>query len=1069
MIATNRLSKASVLRALWLICVMIFLGMKAGFPQLPSNLRTQYIPANSEISSNSIIDIAQDRNGFIWLATSNGLNRFDGKNYKIFRKNFYDTNSIIDNSVTRLAVDKKNRLWIGYRGDGISCYDQLTNKFTHFFPDSANPQAFPFGETSVLFIDSKNTLWFSAGKNGLYRLDIETGKVKQIVSELPFLDPTKSKEYRKYYNLISEIIEGEGDTLWMATGDGFYSFNRRTNQFQVYRMELPGVDSNKWKPDVFHTIVRTSPKDFYLGGWERGLNHYDAETKKWTNYPIKPDAPRKEFFNIIGSVQRKSENELWVTSYDTTLSVFNTEEKKFHHLTQEQINNNMLAGVGGGLFTDASGDLWITLGVGIFLINQSNMKFHFTDLHVSRSDNGRVYYATSVMKDSVTGSLLINTAYADGFHIIRKDGSKKIIPYSGPIGTPFQFGGEIFKDSRGTIWVLSSEKVHIYDRQTESLLLPKQPVPDTSFRSAPYFHKATEDKDGCIWFATYRQGVYKYDPRNETWKQYFHAKDGRPSALPGNYVTAVVADKDGDVWVCHDKEGISRFRYGTGKIEKIRAVPGNMNHIPDDRTLCAQLDSKGRIWLGTFHGLSVIDPSVEPPIVNNFVHDQDFLGMLVHDMIIDRHDRVWTLNSNGVSVLDYDKQQYRTFNYEHGLPKNEYLSFSRGLGDEIYASALKGYYTFSDTIAVSANKPEKVMLTSFKVGERQVLFDDELLRTGTITLNSGEDLFTAEFISVYYKNTSAIDYRYRLKGIDNDWKWANKSGYVSYNNLPGGSYTLELQANLAGEFSEITSIPIFIETPFYKTSWFRLLLIASFATLIFTLYRYRVSHIEKTEALKTALNKQIAETEMKALRAQMNPHFIFNCLNSINRYIIKNDHKTASLYLTKFAKLIRLILDNSEHHEVELAQELEALKLYIDIEALRFDHKFSYEIEVDDEIDQDSIKIPAMVIQPFVENAIWHGLLHKDTHGKMMIRVKLDGELLVCEVEDDGVGREKAMELKSKTATTRKSLGLKITADRLEALESRFGVPGSVEFIDLKDENGVASGTKVVIKIPVEL
>ncbi len=1068
MVLANRIANASAGGAFVLVCAMLFLCAMPGFSQLPSNLRTQYFPSDNGISNNAIVDFAQDQNGFLWLATGNGLNRFDGRNYKVFKKNLTDPNSLLDNSIMKVAVDRNNRIWIGYRAHGLSCYDQVTGNFKHFLPDSTQPESFPWGETSALFIDSDNILWFAAGKNGLHRMDIATGKVESM-GDLPFLDSTKSKEWRKYYNLVSEIIEG-GDTLWMATADGLYSFDKKSRSFQVYRFEGPGVDYNTWKPDVFHAIVRTSPKDFYLGGWGRGLNHYDAELKKWTNFLIRPEENESNTFNIIGRMQQKSKDEIWVTSYDTTISVFNVKENVFYHLNQEQINNNHLSELGGIIFTDFSGDLWIGLPSGLYLINQSDQKFHFTDLSVTKTDNGRNHFASSLFNDTVSGSLLVGTAYADGLHVYRQDGSRKIIPYQTKPGSSGQFGADIFMDSRSNIWVISSDAVQLYNRQTEQLITPPQPVPDTAFKSAPSFHKAVEDPSGRIWFATFRHGVYRFDPGSGKWTQFFSHPDGRSSLLPGNYITDIAIDLKGDAWICHDRQGVTRIRFGSDKAERYISNPGDRNTIPDNRTLCAETDKKGRVWLGTFFGLSFIDPSTEPPLVNNFVHDDNFLGMLIYDMLIDNHQRIWTMNSNGVSVLDYEKKVYRTFGYEQGLPKTyQALHLSRGIDDLIYGATWRGYFTFSDTIATTEDKPQKVSITSFSVGNKSINFEYEINHSGMIKMYSGEDLFAAEFISIHFKNPNAITYQYRLKGLDDEWKSSGNRGFVSYNNLPGGSYTLELQANLAGEFSDITTIPIFIETPFYKSSWFRLLLIASFAGLIFSLYRYRVSHIEKTEALKTELNKQIAETEMKALRAQMNPHFIFNCLNSINRYIIKNDHKTASLYLTKFAKLIRLILDNSEHHEVELSQELEALKLYIDIEGLRFDHKFSYEIEVDDEIDQDSIKIPAMVIQPFVENAIWHGLLHKDTHGKMMIRVKLEGELLVCEVEDDGVGREKAMELKSKTATTRKSLGLKITADRLEALESRFGVPGSVEFIDLKNENGEASGTKVVIKIPVEV
>ncbi|HLG38531.1 MAG TPA: histidine kinase, partial [Chitinophagaceae bacterium] len=227
---------------------------------------------------------------------------------------------------------------------------------------------------------------------------------------------------------------------------------------------------------------------------------------------------------------------------------------------------------------------------------------------------------------------------------------------------------------------------------------------------------------------------------------------------------------------------------------------------------------------------------------------------------------------------------------------------------------------------------------------------------------------------------------------------------------------------------------------------------------------------EKKQAQNILMRTQqkMTEVEMQALRAQMNPHFIFNCLNSINRYIVKSDQTTASLYLTKFAKLIRLILDNSNAKNVILSQELEALKLYIEMESLRFDKKFSYEVKVEGNLGTDTIELPPLIIQPYVENAIWHGLLHKEENGHLSVRVSMNGDsMLHCIIEDNGIGREKARELKSKTATSRKSLGMQLTENRLSLLNKHAELNASVEIIDLKNGNNMAAGTKVILKIPV--
>ncbi|RYF96942.1 MAG: GAF domain-containing protein, partial [Chitinophagaceae bacterium] len=225
----------------------------------------------------------------------------------------------------------------------------------------------------------------------------------------------------------------------------------------------------------------------------------------------------------------------------------------------------------------------------------------------------------------------------------------------------------------------------------------------------------------------------------------------------------------------------------------------------------------------------------------------------------------------------------------------------------------------------------------------------------------------------------------------------------------------------------------------------------------------------KAEAILMDTQQKMADVEMQALRAQMNPHFIFNCLNSINRYIVKSDQATASLYLTRFAKLIRLILDNSNSKSVTLSNELEALRLYIEMESIRFEKKFSYKITMGEGVQPDSIYVPPLIIQPYVENAIWHGLLHKESAGHLDIHIsRRTQSLLECVIEDNGVGRAKAKELKSKSASTKKSLGMKLTEDRLALLNKQIQTEGSVEVNDLMANDGEAAGTKVILKIPID-
>ena len=215
------------------------------------------------------------------------------------------------------------------------------------------------------------------------------------------------------------------------------------------------------------------------------------------------------------------------------------------------------------------------------------------------------------------------------------------------------------------------------------------------------------------------------------------------------------------------------------------------------------------------------------------------------------------------------------------------------------------------------------------------------------------------------------------------------------------------------------------------------------------------------------LKQQVVQTRQLALRAQMNPHFIFNCLNSINGFILKNDSITASTYLIKFSKLIRLILEHSNEKSISLQSELDALKLYIEMESLRFEKKFSYSIEVDDSISVDSVQVPPLLLQPFVENSIWHGLLHKDSEGQLRVRITQNDSLLECVIEDNGVGRQQSGEQKSKISTHKKSLGIKLTKERLALLNGYGNAESFLKVIDLENADGTSAGTKVIISIPL--
>jgi LytS/YehU family sensor histidine kinase len=226
--------------------------------------------------------------------------------------------------------------------------------------------------------------------------------------------------------------------------------------------------------------------------------------------------------------------------------------------------------------------------------------------------------------------------------------------------------------------------------------------------------------------------------------------------------------------------------------------------------------------------------------------------------------------------------------------------------------------------------------------------------------------------------------------------------------------------------------------------------------------------VRRKEAEMLELEKNLAESQLTALKAQMNPHFLFNSLNSINWYIARNRPNEASRYLTKFSRLIRLILDNSKHQRIPLSGEMEALRLYIEMESIRFEQKFSYEIEMDESLDSEEVTIAPMILQPYVENAIWHGLmpLNGQRPGHLRISITPENGRLHCVIEDNGIGREAAHILKGASLTGRISKGMRITADRITILNQGERIEDLVQITDLTDANGNAAGTRIELKLP---
>jgi len=325
----------------------------------------------------------------------------------------------------------------------------------------------------------------------------------------------------------------------------------------------------------------------------------------------------------------------------------------------------------------------------------------------------------------------------------------------------------------------------------------------------------------------------------------------------------------------------------------------------------------------------------------------------------------------------------------------------------------------------------------------------------------GQNRFSLDFSVMNYDGENR--YYYRLDGAMDNWQ-QNENGHLAFYNLSPGKYTLHVKGG--NQYNDLLSnedeVVIIVEPYWWQTTWFKLSCLVFTIALATFLIRRRIVHIRHEASFK----QKIAETEMMALRSQMNPHFIFNSLNSIENFMMQNEKRLASSYLNKFAKLIRMILDSSRNELVPLAKDIDALRLYVDLEQLRFNNNFCFRLHVDPLLLNGDYKVPALLIQPYVENAIVHGLAHSERNDlSLTVSAILEGEYIHYSIEDNGIGRKLSSYYNQQNRSHHQSVGLTITEERINIFNRKQHANGRVAITDLFDKNNESSGTKVDILV----
>ncbi|HEY0977281.1 MAG TPA: two-component regulator propeller domain-containing protein [Flavobacteriales bacterium] len=574
--------------------------------------------------------------------------------------------------------------------------------------------------------------------------------------------------------------------------------------------------------------------------------------------------------------------------------------------------------------------------------------------------------------------------------------------------------------------------------------------------------------DGTLWCGT-RDGLVRLAPEGQV------ETLSRSGDVPLRAVRALTETRDGSLWLATD-QGLVRL---SGTTTQRWSAPDGLS---DNTVFCIHPDRHGRIWAGTANGLNCIDGERTVTVKLGADFGSNYIGSLLSDAAGD----LWVGTNSGLYHFDPDSLLVRPDLFEHfttddglrGMESNLNASF-RDARQRLFFGTNGGLVLHDPDRGPPPGSEEALNahitgIRSFLLPTDWSTMSDSLSeRTGLpmgLKLPFRKNHLTFDYTAVALSDAERVRFQYRLEGFDPGWLPATDARFATYSNLPHGEYTFEVRAtDRPGAWGPVQRFSFHIAPPFWLRWWFfvgcGLVLLASGTALV----HYR--HVRRTRREKTRqlmLRSRMLQLEQQALNANMNRHFIFNALNSIQYYINRQDRTAANRYLTSFAKLIRKNLDASQSDTVTLHEELARLELYLLLEHMRFKDKFRYEVNIRPGVDTRDIDIPAMMLQPYVENSIWHGILPTGRPGLVTIVVSpLPNERVRVRIADDGIGIERSIALKNGAEGDHISRGIEITKGRADVLRRLDLADIRITGPEQVRTEG-ATGTQVLIDLPTK-
>lgn len=994
--------------------------------------------------SNEVIDVAYDRDGFLWAATYSGIDRFDGQRFIHFQHDPDDSKTICSNRVTRIAYDRKGYVWAATMNGGLIRISTKTLTVKNYRYDKKNASGISDNRATAIFIDPAGETWICPHYRGL---DYYDAKRDCFVN----YRPTHQANYRnlnpRLADLFSAVIADRNnpDLFWCASLDGLFSFNKQTKVWKHFPVtekhflepiRLIGFEAN------MRCLEQDGKGNLYIGTWGGGLLYFDQNQGVYRRFIYESAQPPSGMRNSISDLKWRDARYLYICAVNYEFLLFDTKTKEFVRYDEAERTIEMpyrmarfgkqiaIAGTEFGLFIHNESLIFGQRERYPFDLQQ--LAFHPTNnewLACNGSNNGEVYYKATNGQGRVYS--LFSGKRSDEFFFVQPH-------YMGKNGYVIVASDRIVGFSPQT----GLKELANFDRFNNQVRMHAT-IPITSFN----------DGDSVLWIGTKYGGMLHYSCATRELTLY-RQNPRHPSEGPVHDSWIFAFARYGNTLYYGYEEGIAAIDL----VHKRFFTPGFASVLPRDQVRAMAIDPAGKLWVGTMaNGILVVD--VRKKKIDRTITDRMGLQTQQVDKItFDGHGRVWVLNPYCVAIIDRNSYAIQSLENQHGMSGIYDILLHN---DRLYFLQNNGFIVSASGSALPhVNEPRPYIQRVRELNDRPFVRNKS-------TFGFDENNLGFEFGVLDYSNNMNNFVSYRLKGLEKTWRSGNEKDEATYYNLPGGSYVFQVRV-LEDGHSRLVEYPFRIIPPFWKQWWFIVLAVLVTGSAVWWYTRLRIRRVQSNERMHTEFNRQINEMESKALRAQMNPHFLFNSLNSIRLFILKNEVESASDYIAKFSKLLRMILNHSRLEMITVYDEIQTLKLYLEFERLRFDRGFEFDLQIDGQQVLDR-HLPPMIIQPFVENAIWHGLMpRQDDNGYIKVSFHMEPGKLYVTVLDNGIGRQKARENNRKASLKEGSVGLQITKERLRTLTQRTGRLNEFVIEDLADENGRPTGTLIKLYFETE-